>query len=97
MDLRQNRCPFFLLKITPKDLDYITKSKIKLKILNFYDKQINSLNHFLMKKEPLSFEEDEEKSFLNKKTKRSTLSLIKKEQSYCKGQIEKKQIIQTEK
>ena len=44
------------------------------------------LNPFLKNKEPLSLEECVNRSFLNKKTKKSTLSLINKYTNYCNNE-----------
>ena len=44
MGKRQHRCPFYLLKVTPNNLENINKIKAQNeKTLFFYDKQINSL------------------------------------------------------
>lgn len=44
MRIRQHRCPFYLLKIIPKDLEYIKKNKIiKETSLKAYETQINNL------------------------------------------------------
>ena len=59
-----------------KQINSLTQQFLSLK--TSITKIIEILNPFLVKQEPLSLEECVEKSFLNKKTKRSTLSLIKK-------------------
>lgn len=44
MGIRQHRCPFYLLKITPKDLEFIKTKKLKDDNLNkLYEKQLNNL------------------------------------------------------
>lgn len=70
-----------------KQINSLTQQFLSLK--TSITKIIEILNPFLVKQEPLSLEECVEKSFLNKKTKRSTLSLIKKYKTYCKDKNEK--------
>lgn len=107
MRRRQHRCPFYLLKITPQDLESINKNKnIKESSLKLYETQINTLTSkynalkscifqildiiepFKIDKKIITLEECVEKSFLNTKTKNSTLSLIRKYSKYCSKKLE---------
>ena len=103
MGKRQHRCPFYLLKITTKDLEFINSFKSKnIDIIENYTKQLNSvtwelqtlkwcfqriteaMRPYIDYKPVYTLEEVVENSLLNPKTKKSTLSLMKKYQEYCK-------------
>ena len=109
MGQRQHRCPFYLLKITPKDLERINSTKAEDIIhLSLYENQLNSLslqfqelkgcvnkiidilNPFINAKKNYSLQECVQNSLLNEKTKKSTLSLIRKYENYCSKELAKK-------
>jgi integrase len=108
MGQRQHRCPFYLLKITPKDLERINSTKSEDIIqLSLYENQLNSLslqfqelkgcfnkiidilNPFINTKKNYSLQECVQNSLLNEKTKKSTLSLIRKYENYCSKELAK--------
>ena len=65
-----------------KQINSLTQQFLSLKIC--IKKILEILYPFSIEQEPLSLEECVQKSFLNKKTKRPALSLLKKYKTYCK-------------